>query len=350
MEHASEKYNTVTISAIKEETYGVKTFTLATADGAPLPYAAGQFITFVFNHHGREERRSFSLSSNPLGNEQPCITVKRVDNGIYSRFLHDKAKVGDQLRTTGTAGLFVFPRNVSAFRQVFFFAAGIGITPVLPLIKALLQSSPGVQAVLIYSNVSPAEVVFKSEIDLLAANHAHNFKVEYLYSSSFNLSRARLSKQLLPVLMQEYITGEKEQLLCYTCGPYAYMRMVVYALEEYGIPHDQIRRENFNTVVKPNIVALPPDKDAHRVTILHSGEKHELVCQYPDTILKAAKKGGLNLPYSCETGRCGSCAARCISGKVWLSYNEVLPDMDLRHGSILTCTGYPVGGDVVIEA
>ena len=55
------------------------------------------------------------------------------------------------------------------------------------------------------------------------------------------------------------------------------------------------------------------------------------------------------LPYSCEAGRCGSCALRCTKGKVWHSYNEVLMDMDLRHGSILTCTGYAVGGDITIE-
>ncbi|MBS1562920.1 MAG: 2Fe-2S iron-sulfur cluster binding domain-containing protein, partial [Bacteroidetes bacterium] len=58
---------------------------------------------------------------------------------------------------------------------------------------------------------------------------------------------------------------------------------------------------------------------------------------------------GIALPYSCEAGRCGSCAATCTKGKVWMSYNEVLLDEELAKGRILTCTGYPVGGDIELE-
>jgi ring-1,2-phenylacetyl-CoA epoxidase subunit PaaE len=70
---------------------------------------------------------------------------------------------------------------------------------------------------------------------------------------------------------------------------------------------------------------------------------------HPDSILRAARKAGLRLPYSCEAGQCGSCLAYCRSGHVWMSYNEVLTANDLEAGRILTCTGYPVGGDVRIE-
>jgi len=55
------------------------------------------------------------------------------------------------------------------------------------------------------------------------------------------------------------------------------------------------------------------------------------------------------LPYSCEAGRCGSCTATCIDGKVWMSYNEVLMDDEISKGRVLTCTGYPIGGDVVLK-
>jgi ferredoxin-NADP reductase len=342
-------YQSVTITAIRQETPGVKTFLLAAEDGSTISYAAGQFITFVLDHHGKEERRSFSISSAGAASNPLTITVKRVDNGIYSRFLHDKARVGDKLQTTGAAGLFTLPQNLEPYRQVFFFAAGIGITPIFSLIKSLLNTHSDAQAVLIYSSTNKEDTVFHKELDALAASYPHQFKIAYLFSSSFDLSRARLSKALLPVLMQEYGTVPKAQMLCYTCGSFAYMRMVIYALEEYGIPHPQIRKENFNTEVKPTIKAEPPDKDAHKVTIIHNGAQHQFTCQYPQTILQAAKHNGINLPYSCETGRCGSCAAICKSGKVWLSYNEVLMDVDLQHGSTLTCTGYPVGGDVVIE-
>ena len=63
----------------------------------------------------------------------------------------------------------------------------------------------------------------------------------------------------------------------------------------------------------------------------------------------AAKAQNIMLPYSCEAGRCGSCAARCTSGKVWMAYNEVLTDDEIAKDRVLVCQAYPVGGDVVIE-
>jgi ring-1,2-phenylacetyl-CoA epoxidase subunit PaaE len=77
--------------------------------------------------------------------------------------------------------------------------------------------------------------------------------------------------------------------------------------------------------------------------------KVEFIVQYPDTILQAAKKIKLSLPFSCETGKCGTCVARCISGKIWHSNNEVLTEEDLSKGLILTCTGHPQSDDVDLE-
>lgn len=348
MTSAAQLYNTVIITGIKEECPGIKTFTLAAADGKAITYTAGQFLTFVLSHHGREERRSFSISSAPATNEPLSITVKRVDNGIYSRLLHDRGQPGDQLITTGAAGRFVLPASFSSFRQVFFLAAGIGITPIFSLIKTLLLTDASVQAVLIYSNTSPRGTAFRAQLEALALAYPARFKIVFLYSSSFDLSRARLNKELVRTLLKEYVNSLPEQILCYTCGPYAYMRMVSYALEDNGIPADHIKKEHFNSESKPVITATPPDKDRHVVTLSHNGQERQFTCQYPETILKAAHSNGITLPYSCETGRCGSCAAICTAGKVWHSYNEVLTDTELRHGSILTCTGYPIGGDVII--
>ena len=341
-------YQTVIITSIREETPGVKTFLLTYEDGSTIPYAAGQFITFVFNHHGKEERRSFSISGSPVLNEPLSFTVKRIDNGAYSRLLIDRAKVGDRLKTTGAGGLFTLPGNIEAYEQIFFFAAGIGITPVISLIKTLLHMQPDKQVVLIYSNRSREDVVFYNELSTLTDKFPGTFKVEFLYSTSFDLARARLSKELLPILLKEYGQCAKEKMLFYICGPFAYMRMTILSLEEQGILDEQIKKENFNTNDRIVKKADPPDKTQHRATIKFNGKEYNFPIQYPDTILQAAKKIGLILPYSCEVGWCGSCAAICTKGKVWLSYNEVLMDNDLKHGSILTCVGHPVDGDVTI--
>ncbi len=338
----------VIITSIREETPGVKTFTIASEDSGPIPHAVGQFITLVFTHHGKEERRSFSISSSPELNEPLAFTVKRIDNGAYSRLLTDRAAVGDKLFTTGAAGLFTLPINIAA-KQIFFFAAGIGITPIFSIIKTLLHTHPDIQAVLVYSNRTREEVVFYKELQSLAEQFPGTFKIAFLFSTAFDLSRARLSKALLPILLKENALVHKNEMLFYICGPFAYMRMAIFSLEEQGIHADQIRKENFNTNDRAVHKTDPPDKTTHTATIKYLGKEHTFPVVYPDTILQAAKKNGLSLPYSCEVGRCGSCAARCTKGKVWLSYNEVLMDTDLAQGSILTCVGHPVDGDVTIE-
>ena len=127
------------------------------------------------------------------------------------------------------------------------------------------------------------------------------------------------------------------------------MRMVVLSLEELGIHSRQVKKENFNMNERLIRKNEPSDKNTYRATIVMNGNKYNFPVIYPDTILQAAKRHGLSLPYSCEVGRCGSCAALCTKGQVWLSYNEVLMDNELKLGSILTCTAHPVNGDVVVE-
>jgi ferredoxin-NADP reductase len=306
MSAGEEQYRRVIITSVREEIPGVKTFTATYDDGSPIPYAAGQFITFIFTHHGKEERRSFSISSSPDENKPLAFTVKRLDNGAYSRYLIDRTQPGDKLLTTGTAGLFVIPADITAYDQVFFFAAGIGITPVISLIKNLLHTYPEKQAVLVYSNRSQDDVVFYNELQALAAKYPGRLALDLLYSNAFNLARARLNKALVPLILSEHGAVPKEKMLFYVCGPFQYMRMVIYALEEQKIHATQIHKENFNTNNRPIKENTPPDIGAHKVTLIQNGQEFTLTVQYPESILQAALRQGIHLPYSCETGRCGS--------------------------------------------
>lgn len=344
---ANNIYKAVTITSVIEEVPGVKTFILEPQDKGGIVYKAGQFLTFAFQNHHKEERRSFSISSNPERGEPLAITVKRIDNGVFTRYLVDDAKAGDVLYTTGAAGLFVLPGDLAAYEQVFFMAAGIGIVPVFAIIKSLLQHSSK-NIVLLYSNKKKEDVVFYEKLVELQVAYPGRLRIEFLYSSAFTLARARLNKALLPQLVDEYALTEKDKMLFYTCGPFDYMRMVILALEEYGIKAGQIKKENFDVHI-PVRKAMPPDKESHHVRISIGEDEYELNCQYPETILQAAKKMGIQIPYSCELGQCGSCAARCIKGRIWMSVNEVLTDKDIEKGLVLTCVGYPVGGDAVLE-
>jgi ring-1,2-phenylacetyl-CoA epoxidase subunit PaaE len=344
---ATSLYSTLTVKAIREEVPNFKTFVLE-AD-RPLHYTAGQYITLVNEVGGEEVRRSYSIASAPALGEPLTIGVKRVENGYFSRLLVDKGKVGDRLRSTGAGGLFTLPEDIGQYRQVFFLAAGSGITPIISLIKTALYRYPQLQLVLIYSNASREKAIFREALDALALEYSEQLRIEFLYSNAANLGKARLYRELLLELLEQYRQAPADQILYYICGPEAYMRMCLYTLQGEGVPPDNIRRENFVIQRINPSKAAPPDRGMYGVTLELFGQEHRFSVQYPDTVLSAAKKTGLSLPYSCEVGRCGNCVALCTGGKVWLSYNEVLTEKELARGLVLTCVAHPIEGDVRLE-
>ena len=341
-------YQALTISHIRQELPDFKTFYFAADPGHTISYQAGQYLTLVLNHNKQEHRRSYSFISAPVLHEPLAIGVKRIGNGLFSRYLIDRAQPGDQLVTSGAGGLFILPDPIQPYRQLFFFAAGSGITPILSLLKTVLYGHPLLKAVLIYSNHTPEQALYLPELQQLAAAFPNRFRLECLFSNAADLARARLYKDLLQWFIENYALAPADQLGAYICGPLNYMRMCTYGLREAGIPAQNIRRENFSTE-KPTVLVLPPDQDPHRVTLQWQGRSFQLTVQYPATILQAARQAGIRLPYSCEAGRCGNCVARCLAGQVWLAYNEVLTDKEIARGLTLTCMGHPIGGDVVLK-
>jgi ferredoxin-NADP reductase len=349
MPTAESPYRPLTVVAVRPETADTVTLELAPVEGQPFLYRAGQYLTLVQHEHGQEVRRSYSFSSSPALPEPLRITVKRIANGLMSRRLVDQARPGDVLLTSGAAGLFTLPDDVRHLRQVWLLAAGSGITPIFSLLKTLLVTEPALTAVLVYSNHSPATTIFREELAALAARYPARLRIEWLYSNAPDLARAHLYKELLEQLVRQHATVPPAELLAYVCGPLNYMRMCTYALRELQVPPENIRRENFNTEPAYRAPLLPPDTDVHPVTVRWAGREYAFDSQHPDTILQAARRHDLRLPYSCEAGRCGNCVARCTQGRVWMSYNEVLTERDLARGLVLTCTGYPVGGPVRLE-
>lgn len=316
--------------------------------GEEINYESGQFLTLVYSSGAGEIRRSYSITSSPLLNEPLAIGVKRIDNGFFSRMLVDRARVGDKIMTSGAGGFFRLPVLGEELHELVFFAAGSGITPVLSLIKTALHADTGVKVLLIYSNHSRKTAAYYQQLLALQEKFILRLRIQFLFSDSADLVRARLNRDLFFSLLQREKVSIAQSFF-FLCGPPSYMRMLIYLLEELGVAADRVRREDFVPIFDTGYRPLPPDKDAHYMTVHHGAVAHRFPVTYPDSILRAAKALHIELPYSCENGRCGNCAALCVSGKVWLSNNEVLTDEDLAKGLTLTCTGHPLGGDVELR-
>ncbi|MES2274470.1 MAG: ferredoxin--NADP reductase [Bacteroidota bacterium] len=329
------------VEAIKWEAADTATFFLRNLSGGEVAYQAGQFITLVFDHHGEELRRSYSISSSP-DEDLLAITIKRVPNGELSRFLLMHAKVGDIWQAMKPAGRFLLS-NTEQERDLFFFAAGSGITPILSQLKYVLNRAGESKLHLIYSNRSANSILFKTELDALQQQHAERLNIIYLLSDDAR----RLNNVMAEQLVRQHAKFDLQKALFYLCGPFVYMRMVRLTLIYMGLPDAHIRKENF--VI--DTVAVGGTKTGfapHKIRIEFGGEVHDIVAGENQSILQAALQNNIPLPYSCRAGICSTCAAKCKTGQVTMTENEVLTDADLAEGWILTCTGYAMGDDVVI--
>ncbi len=340
-------YHQLQIVQIIPETSNAKTFVLQPLNKWQPEYKPGQFLTLVFQTKHGEKRRSYSISSSPGLNDPVSITIKKVDNGEFSRLLTGQAKTGDILYASGISGFFLLPDDMDETEQFFFLAAGSGITPIFSLIKTLLAITEK-QVVLIYSNRDESDTIFKHSLLKLQNQYHNRFQIEFLFSNKTDVYTSRLSNWLLQHLLHKYLTVPRHQVLFYLCGPFDYMQMITITLLNEGIAQQNIRKENYNSL--PRIISpVPPDTDAHFVSINFQNSIYKIKVQYPQTVLAAAKENNIALPYSCEAGRCGSCVATCINGAFWMAYNEVLMDDELAKGRLLCCQAYPVGGDAEIN-
>jgi ring-1,2-phenylacetyl-CoA epoxidase subunit PaaE len=275
------------------------------------------------------------------------ITVKKVDNGEFSRLLVFHTHAGDILYTSGISGFFQLPPSPHPFKQFFFLAAGSGITPCFSLIKTLLVTTNH-KVALVYSNKSEEDTIFLHALEELQRNYAERFTIRFLYSNRFSVYHSRLSKWLLLQLLQEQLTVSKEEVLFYLCGPFDYMQTIRITLLGESIPASHIVKEDFSSLPR-RVIPRPPDTEAHQVTVHINHQLYQLSVRYPQSILAAAKAQHISLPYSCEAGRCGSCVATCTEGNIWMAYNEILTDQEVAKGRVLICQGFPIGGPATVN-
>ena len=151
--------------------------------------------------------------------------------------------------------------------------------------------------------------------------------------------RSHRTARLNNWLLEDLLGMDTGHALFYLCGPPAFMRMVLFTLRLMGVAETQIRKENFTVeyVPPPPLLSDPSPK---RVVIHTAETQYAFEVAWPSTILQAALDHHIPLPYSCKGGRCSTCVARCLNGKVKMSINEVLTEQDIREGLVLTCVGY----------
>jgi ring-1,2-phenylacetyl-CoA epoxidase subunit PaaE len=339
------------------ETEQAATLVLEVMEG-DFHYQAGQFLTFIFDGLAPEEvRRSYSMSSAPGVDPFPAVTVQRQANGSASRYLVEAVHPGDVLKSLPPAGQFTLPAGEGAPRDIFLIGGGSGITPLFSLIKYALHSEPRSRIVLIDANHDEQSIIFREALLNLAREHPRRFQSIHLLSepktplkelkASFQpseLIRGRLSNTLLEKLVGRCLSCEPSRAQFFLCGPKGLMLKAENTLGFMGFTPEQVHREIF-TVLEP---FRPPAENFpdSRIKLDYRGRTYFFDLKKGQTILEAALNAGIELPYSCRSGVCTTCAMRCLKGKVEMYAQTGRQDTDATRGLTLTCVGYPATDEV----
>jgi ring-1,2-phenylacetyl-CoA epoxidase subunit PaaE len=317
---------------------------------------------------GEEVRRTYSICSSPLDNEWR-VAIKKAEGGLFSGFANELLQKGDILDVMPPVGSFYTELHPSHTKNYVAFAAGSGITPVLSLIKTTLATEPNSSFTLIYGNRSRSSIIFFEELEGLKNKFMSRFNLVHVLSrerTEAPLNSGKLDKDKLTALSKLVNYPSYDEF--FICGPEIMIFCIKDFLEQQGINKKKIHFELFTTVSSSainsqqsainsrqsaigNRQSAVTDGPMSKVTIKLDGRffDFDLPLTSDTSILDAALKQGVDLPFACKGGVCCTCKARLLEGKVDMDVHWGLEDDEVEQGYILTCQSHPRTERVVVD-
>ncbi len=311
----------------------------------PTDFKSGQYLNFSVSINEQEERRAYSIFTAPFDKEIG-VTVKRVENGLVSNFLHDQIEVGNILSLSPPEGRFVLIPDGDKRRQHFFIAAGSGITPIMSMIQAALELEPQSECILIYGNKDEKSIIFKEELLKLSQKYAGQLKIYHILSRSSQGSwkgiKSRLTADLVDELVQENMNERLTQEY-YLCGPGELIELFDGHFRANGIDTKKIHKEYFSSPKLDSATAKKEITDGSSIAeVILDGETIQVEVPKDKTVLDTLIDSKYEAPYSCMSGSCSTCIAKLTKGKVEMEQCYALDEDEVEEGFILTCQAKPI--------
>lgn len=345
------------VKAIFDETPNVKTFRLMEPNLGPIPFTflPGQYATLTSEINGEKVRRSYTISSSPTQRDYIELAVKREQYGRESRHLHDHTTPGDLLEVTAPAGKFFFTGKEA--NGIVLIAGGVGITPMMSVLRYLTDRSYPKDVHLLYAVNSPADIIFREECDYLARRHP-NVSVDIIVLKTDGTPWAGPVGLITSDFIMKKVPDIVQHQMIHLCGPPLMMDAVKSALLELRVPPEYVMTENFAPPkggpvpnVKPTMgptdkAPIPPSAHA-TITFSKSNKSGRL--EPDETVLEAAEAIGVFIDFECRVGTCGRCKVPLLEGSVTMEVEDSLSADEKASGIILACQAKSPN-DLVVEA
>jgi len=254
-------------------------------------------------------------------------------------------------------GHFIVETNSKNANTYVAVAAGSGITPVMSIIKSVLEVEPNSNVELIYGNRTSNSVIFKEEIEDLKDAHLNRLEVHHVLSredQGSDLLHGRIDKEKFQQIAEQFFKP-KTVAGYYLCGPIDMINAAREVLESKGVDKKKIHYELFTSAGVADKVDHSQDKKSakkidSRVTVILDGdETHMDMTSTGKSILDAALDAGADVPFACKGAVCCTCRAKVLEGSARMEMNYALMDDEVADGYILTCQSHPTSEKVVVS-
>jgi len=338
----------VKIQEVKQETASAVSvlFNIPPHLKSEFKFIAGQYITIQQEIRGEEVRRAYSICSTPQSGELR-VAIKAVEKGVFSIYANSHFKVGDEIEISIPEGRFLL--NPETNKNYIAFAAGSGITPILSMVKSVLENESTSNFTLIYGNKSVADTIFYTQLNALKESFSDRFKLHYILSRENvkNILRGRIDENVTNYFVKN-MYKETTFDAAFLCGPEEMIQEVSKTLKNHKITKENIHFELFIVSVDEEATAAIKEGTTE-ITVLLDDEETTFTMQQTDSILAASLRNDLDAPYSCQGGVCSSCLGKVTEGKAVMVKNSILTDSEVEEGLILTCQAYPTTSKITID-
>jgi ring-1,2-phenylacetyl-CoA epoxidase subunit PaaE len=317
-------------------------------------FTQGQYLTLRHEVDGQDLRRSYSICAGVDDGE-----LRKVNGGVFSNWINEHLKIGDSLQVMAPQGRFFVPIERAARRHYVGIAGGSGITPILSIMKTVLGREPKSRFTLIYGNRALKSTMFKEEIEDLKNKYLTRLVLHHVFSDEATdapLNHGLMNRDKIAEFMRNLIPASGIDHV-FVCGPYQMNDEAEGALLAAGVAEDRIHIERFGIAPQAGqpvgaVIhqAAPGDAELAKVTIIRDGLRREIEFRKDQpSILDCASAAGMEVPFSCTSGVCGTCRAKLIEGQVRMERNFALDKKEVADGFVLTCQAHPTTERVVLS-